>query len=293
MAGTASAAGEVTFRRTFLDADGDPIAGAFVTLETSGTFELFLTDQDGTIETTVSSDADWATLNFYNVGTELDGVPDMQRLEIEDSIADEGTDSGVFRLPEPYRLQVRAVCGDGSVGVEGAKIYVGMYNDEGSLQGRSFTGPFTTTADGYLQIDGADFTGFEMVGKTALKLNSGPNAGTERRLTVTGDTTVEFDYGGCPRIEVGVDVKPCSDSNAINPRSNGVVPVAIEHTDAFDPVERVDASTLRFGSPDAVDGGGGATPAHGGHVEDVVPCDGDGRDDLVLHFPDPGRGIRW
>jgi hypothetical protein len=289
-AGTASAT-EVTFRRTFLDAGGDPIVGAFVTLETSGTFELFLTDQDGEIETTVSSDADWATLNFYNVSTQLDGVPDVQRLEIEDGIADEGTDSDVFRLPKPYRLQVRAVCGDGTVGVEGAKIHVGMYDDEGSLQGRSFTGPFTTTDDGYLQIDGADFTGFEMVGKTALKLESGPNAGTERRLTVTEDTTVEFDYGDCPRIEADVDVKPCSDPGAINPRSKGVIPVAIRHTDEFDPVERVDVSTLRFGAPEAVDDGAGAAPAHDGHVEDVVPCDGDGVDDLLVHFPTRDAGF--
>lgn len=293
VAGSASADGDVTFKRTFLDADGDPIPDARVTLEPvpGGEFEVLTTDQNGQIETTVSSDVEAATLNFFKIDTRLDGVPDLQRLEIEDGIADEGTDSGVFQLPKPYRVQVRAVCGDGSVGVEGAEINVGMFDDEGSLQGVSFTGPFTTTADGYLKIDGADFTGFEMDGKTALKLKSGPNAGTERRLTVTEDTTVEFDYGACPRIEVDVDVKPCDDRNAINPRSKGLIPVAIEHTDEFDPVERVDVSTLRFGAPDAVEDGGGAKPAHGAHVEDVVPCDGDGKDDLLVHFPTRAAGF--
>lgn len=86
-------------------------------------------------------------------------------------------------------------------------------------------------------------------------------------------------------IEVTIDIKPCSDPNAINPDNRGVIPVAIKHTDEFDPVERVDVSTLRFGAPDVVKDGGGATPAHNGHVEDTVPCDGDGKDDLVLHFP--------
>ncbi len=77
-----------------------------------------------------------------------------------------------------------------------------------------------------------------------------------------------------------IDVKPGSDSNAVNPRSRGVVPVAVLRTDEFDPTG--EDVRYRFGAPEAVGSGGGARPVHEGHVEDV---DGDGSDDLVLHFP--------
>lgn len=77
-----------------------------------------------------------------------------------------------------------------------------------------------------------------------------------------------------------IDVKPGSDDNPVNPDSGGVIPVAVLQTDDFDPTS--EDVRYRFGAPDVVADGGGARPAHSGHVEDV---DGDGRDDLVLHFP--------
>lgn len=89
--------------------------------------------------------------------------------------------------------------------------------------------------------------------------------------------------------EVALDIKPGSEKNSINPQSKGVLPVAILQTDSFDPVSRVDMSSLRFGTPDVVDNGGGATPAHrGGHTEDA---DDDGADDLLLHFPTEDTGF--
>lgn len=92
-------------------------------------------------------------------------------------------------------------------------------------------------------------------------------------------------------IEVEIDIKPCSDPNAINPDNNGVIPVGIKGTDHFDPPSEIDVDSLRFGAPDEVDSGGGAEAAHGGHREDVVPCDGDGVDDLVVHFPTEDTGF--
>ncbi|WP_233274646.1 hypothetical protein [Haladaptatus cibarius] len=79
--------------------------------------------------------------------------------------------------------------------------------------------------------------------------------------------------------ELDIDVKPDDDSNEINLNGRGVVPVAVFQTDEFDPTS--EAVRYRFGSPAAVADGGGACPIHGGHVEDV---DGDGNDELVLHF---------
>ncbi|WP_248898247.1 hypothetical protein [Haloplanus halobius] len=86
--------------------------------------------------------------------------------------------------------------------------------------------------------------------------------------------------------DLAIDIKPGSDQNSINPNSKGVIPVAVLQTDEFDPTS--EDVRYRFGAPDVVGDGDGARPAHDGHVEDV---DGDGRDDLVLHFPTDKTGF--
>jgi hypothetical protein len=69
---------------------------------------------------------------------------------------------------------------------------------------------------------------------------------------------------------------------SINPKSKGNIPVAILTTGDFD-ATTVDPLSVEFG-PD------GATESHGrGHIEDV---DGDGDDDLVLHFRTQDTGIQ-
>jgi FtsP/CotA-like multicopper oxidase with cupredoxin domain len=83
-----------------------------------------------------------------------------------------------------------------------------------------------------------------------------------------------------------IDIKPGSDKNPINPNSHGVIPVAVLQTDEFDPA-REDVR-YRFGAPDVVGDGGGARPAHDGYVKDV---NGDGQDDLILHFPTDETGF--
>ena len=79
---------------------------------------------------------------------------------------------------------------------------------------------------------------------------------------------------------VTVDIKPGNDNNNVNPRSKGVIPVAILSDAGFD-ATTLDVSSLSFG-PD------GATTAHSGHIEDV---DDDGDDDLMLHFRTRDTGI--
>jgi hypothetical protein len=80
--------------------------------------------------------------------------------------------------------------------------------------------------------------------------------------------------------QVSIDIKPGSDPNSINPRSNGVIPVAVLGSIDFDATQ-VDVTTVTFG-PD------GASPAHDGHVEDV---NDDGFMDAVFHFRTQETGI--
>ncbi len=64
------------------------------------------------------------------------------------------------------------------------------------------------------------------------------------------------------------------EQGAINPRSQGVIPVSLLTTDDFD-ATRVDPATVRFGPGEA------APHRAAGKVSDV---NGDGRPDMVLHF---------
>jgi hypothetical protein len=83
-------------------------------------------------------------------------------------------------------------------------------------------------------------------------------------------------------IPVKIDIRPGSFPNTINPKSNGVIPVAILTTESFD-ASTVDPLSVRFGPK-------GAKEAHQkGHLEDV---NHDGEPDLVLHFRTQNTGIK-
>jgi hypothetical protein len=82
-------------------------------------------------------------------------------------------------------------------------------------------------------------------------------------------------------LDVVIDIKPGSYPNGVNPRSKGVVPVAILTTDVFDATQ-VDPSTAAFGPA------GASISQATAHLEDV---DGDGDLDLLLHFRMPDTGI--
>jgi hypothetical protein len=81
-------------------------------------------------------------------------------------------------------------------------------------------------------------------------------------------------------ITVSIDIKPGSDSNPINCKSRGVVPVAVLGSMDFDATQ-VDFSTVRFGPKEA-------PPVHDGHVEDA---NSDGFVDSVFHFESQYAGF--
>jgi len=81
---------------------------------------------------------------------------------------------------------------------------------------------------------------------------------------------------------ITIDIKPGSFPNIINPKSKGVIPVAILTTNTFD-ATTVDPLSVKFGP-------NGAMEAHRrGHIEDA---NGDGYLDLVLHFGTQAMGIQ-
>jgi hypothetical protein len=86
-------------------------------------------------------------------------------------------------------------------------------------------------------------------------------------------------YDVLPYMEI--DIKPGSVVNPINPKSKGVIPVAILSSDVFDATQ-IDYQTIRFGPA-------GAEIAHKHpHLDDV---NGDGIMDLMLHFRTQDTGI--
>jgi hypothetical protein len=118
-------------------------------------------------------------------------------------------------------------------------------------------------------------------------------AGTEQDAENTADSCVQSiagffnlavvgtTQGPVQFIPVQIDIKPGGTPNAINPRDQGVIPVAILSSASFNAPATVDAASVRFGP-------GSAASNDGGHVEDV---NNDGLPDFVFQFPTPATGI--
>ena len=82
--------------------------------------------------------------------------------------------------------------------------------------------------------------------------------------------------------QVVIDIKPGSDTDPINPKSHGKIPVAILTADSFD-ATTVDPTTVLFGAT-----GTEAAPVQSA-LEDI---DGDGDLDMILHFNTQETGIQ-
>ena len=85
-------------------------------------------------------------------------------------------------------------------------------------------------------------------------------------------------------IELAIDIKPGSDTNSINPRSRGTIPVAILSTDDFDSPDLVNCETLTFGSNGDEDSIARRRGKHDLPHCSVEDANNDGLPDLVCHF---------
>jgi hypothetical protein len=133
-------------------------------------------------------------------------------------------------------------------------------------------GPVAFYVLGFADLPGADAE----IDAEALADACPESTGGFFDLAVRGTT-----QGPVSFIPVQIDIKPGGSPNAINPRAQGVIPVAILGTPTFD-ATTADPASVRFGPA--------AAPAQNGtgHVEDV---NGDGLNDLVLQFDTQATGI--
>jgi len=97
-------------------------------------------------------------------------------------------------------------------------------------------------------------------------------------VTYTDEDLAHY-YGVAAPESVEIDIKPGSDPNSINLKSKGVVPVALVSTEEFDATAIFeDEPVVNFVGAEAVRWA----------VEDV---DGDGVDDVILHFKTQDLGL--
>ena len=147
--------------------------------------------------------------------------------------------------------------------------------------GVSDAGATTTQQQKLTASDGAagDFFGRSVSndGNTALVRATGDN-------DKGGDSGSAYLFALPPSvIDVDLDIKPGSDTNPINPKSKGKIPVAILSSADFDATTEVDRTSLTFGRT--------------GDEESLTKCtadedvNSDGLDDVVCHFNTQDTGF--
>jgi len=154
-------------------------------------------------------------------------------------------------------------CGSVTIEVVSGMIDVEFVGDDGTTVTATLT-------------EGDDVT-FEQ--DTLIFTNEGENPVT---LIVNGEEQTILPGESSTLItEIIIDIKPGSEENPINLKSEGVISVAVLSTDSFD-ATTLDVETMTFGPNDA-------TESHNKlHIEDV---NGDGLDDVVLHFKTQDIGV--
>jgi len=123
-------------------------------------------------------------------------------------------------------------------------------------------------------------TGIYTVGVSGFPgqlLNGGIFSSTSLGVRSNGAYTLTISGVSLPVVQINIDIKPGSGETApINPKSKGVIPVALLSSAEFDALT-VDLKTLTFGST-------GNEPSYVRCNKNGVDFNGDGRLDLLCHF---------
>lgn len=147
-----------------------------------------------------------------------------------------------------------------------------------SIQSPKPPGPVPYFVTGYVPLTGAVAVD-EADAEAAAEQEAEDCPGLQ--LGIIDQARSGWTQGPVDAVPVAIDVEPGSDTNSINPRSQGVVPVAVLGSAKLD-VRQVDLASVRLGPKQ--------TPAQkDGAYEDA---NHDGFTDLMLHFQTQQIGIR-
>jgi len=179
-----------------------------------------------------------------------------------------------------------------SVSISGNRIVAGVPEDDdkGTNSGSAYVFKFDGTGWAEeLALTASDGTEYDYFG---------PSVSISENTIVIGATGNESDRGAAyvfileeePSVELYVDIRPGSCVNPLNPRSQGVLPVAILGTENFD-VKTIDPRSIRL-SREGVDGEVAPIRGHYGDVGNPGQCEPatyyeclrDGYRDLILMF---------
>jgi uncharacterized delta-60 repeat protein len=224
-----------------------------------------------------ASPGDFAVARYNSDGSLDSTFGSDGKITTDFSADSEDTGNGVVVQPDG-NVTVAGTSGSAPAGTAFAVV---RYTATGSLDTAFGSGGKATAVFGNPINNAFDIVA-QPDGKVVLAGGTG-----DFTLGVTDFALARF-LGASTTLNVSVDVKPDSSDNVIPLQANGVIPVAILTTDAFDAAS-VDPASVCFGSasdPTTRD----CTAKQGtGHLQDV---NGDARSDLLLQFETQQTGIR-
>ena len=248
--------------------------------------------------------ADGTPSDSFGLTVAIDGNTAVIGAPGDDDNGDSSGSAYVYtRMAGVWNLQQKLLATDGtsndrfgrSVAIDGDTAAIGSWfdDDQGSQSGSVYA--YSRSAEVWIESvkllasDGSDVDGLGWsVGiSNSTVLAGAPFDEDEDCPEAQSDPVENYDCGAAyvfessSFIDVTIDIRPGSDRNPINLKSNGIIPVAILTTNKFDATQ-VNWQTVRFGPS-------GATERHQRvHVKDT---DYDGDMDVVLHFKTRHTGI--
>ena len=282
-----------------LTLDGSPVpAASYSPVPGSGFSAAVLPLTDGT-HTTSSTDPHGITVEGYN-GYDSYIYPGGALFQFINPVGDENNPVVTCNLQSGDPPTVTGTATDNlpSEDVNDNGVLDPGEDLNGNGQIDEDTGIFFVELTGAVNLDitvAAFVPGDGSVGFT-LSLIDDSLDGTGTVLVTDGagnESTVDCSVTAIPsELVVDIDIKPGSDPNSLNLNGNGVVPVGVFGSNAFN-VADINVSSVVAGVDADSDGeiDVSALPAaavHGGHIEDI---DGDGINDIVFHFREFELGI--